>query len=144
MSPKCIRVGIADDDEFVRVLLTGALGKSAQVQVVAAVENGEEAVELASSGQIDVLLLDVEMPRMSGAKALPIIRSIAPAVKVVMHSSHCSGKNSPSFLAAGAAACVAKPSSVARVLEVICATAIAEAANHHDNDDDGDGDGDGH
>ena len=62
MSPTCIRVGIADDDEFVRILLTGALGKSAQVRVVAAIENGEEAVELASSGQIDVLLLDVESP----------------------------------------------------------------------------------
>lgn len=101
MSTKPIRVGIADDDEVVRQVLIRVFDKAADLCVVAAVENGKQAVQLAASGQIDVLVLDVEMPVMTGAQALPIIRCVAPDVSVVMHSSRCSQEMSGEYLAAG-------------------------------------------
>lgn len=95
------------------------------MRVVAAVENGEEAVHLASSGQIDVLLLDVEMPRMTGAEALPIIKHVAPGVRVVMHSSRCSPEEAARLLDAGASACLAKPCDLSRILDTVRAVAGA-------------------
>lgn len=123
---KCIRVGIADDDEIIRVVLIRALGTSEDLRVVAAVANGEEAVHLASSGRIDVLVLDVEMPGMTGAQALPIVRAVAPDVKVVMHSRRCA-EQEQGLLAAGAAACLAKPCAVTRMMEVIRRAAAGES-----------------
>lgn len=125
MSTKPIRVGIADDDELMRQVLIRAIEKSADLCVVAAVENGKQAVQLATSGQIDVLVLDVEMPVMTGAQALPIIRCRAPEVSVVMHSSRCSQEASREYLAAGAVACLEKPCDLARLVHVIRAASKA-------------------
>jgi DNA-binding NarL/FixJ family response regulator len=104
---------------MIRTVLSHTLSKSPDLYVVAAVEDGEHAVRLARSGHIDVLVLDVEMPNMSGAEALPLIRRLAPAVLVVMHSSLSSAKHEARFRRDGAAAYVQKPCDIAHLVGVI-------------------------
>src|SRR3954470_3599578 len=82
-----IRVGIADDDSFIRTSLIRLINTEADCRVVGAVDDGEPAVALAQSGAIDVLLLDLEMPRMNGVEARHRIRLLAPTVNVIVHSS---------------------------------------------------------
>ena len=52
--------------------------------------SGEQAVELLESGniEVDVIVLDVKMPGMSGIEALRIIKGIDPTIEIIMLSGH--------------------------------------------------------
>ena len=117
--PEVIRVGIADDDEVIRHVLKHGLGKSDDIHVVAAVEDGKAAVALAQTGQIDVLVLDVKMPVMNGSEALRLIRVLAPDVRVLMHSSEPASMCAAEMLHAGAAAYLQKPCDLRRMIAFI-------------------------
>jgi two-component system, NarL family, invasion response regulator UvrY len=87
-----IRVGIADDEDLVRDGLAALLASWSGMIVVSTVSTAAEAVELADSGAIDVLLLDVHLGGRGGIDALEQIvrrtasRGTAP-VRVIMVSS---------------------------------------------------------
>lgn len=121
-----IRVGIADDDQMIRAALSRTVGGSAYLDLVATVEDGKAAVQLAQGGSIDVLILDVEMPEMTGRDALRHIRTLAPSVRVIMHSSLPAGSHAPAFLAAGAKAYLEKPCEASCMVQAIRATAGSE------------------
>ncbi len=74
------RVLIADDEEPARRLLSEYLGGAPGFTLVGQAKNGFEAVQLASSEKPDVLLLDVQMPKLDGFEVLGLI---APEIAVV-------------------------------------------------------------
>jgi DNA-binding NarL/FixJ family response regulator len=114
-----IRIGIADDDAFMRVFLSRSLARSPEFHVVAAVGDGFAAVRLAQSGRIDVLLLDLEMPGMSGAVALEKVRALAPQVRVVIHSSLPEASKAADMIRSGATAYLEKPCTPDRMAQAI-------------------------
>ncbi len=81
-----VRVVIADDSAFLRQVLRDLLHKSQFIQVVGEAKNGKEAIELVRNTQPDILILDVEMPVMTGLQALRIIMQECP-LPVFMFSS---------------------------------------------------------
>jgi len=94
-----------------------ALGECPDIEVVGEAENGEQAVELVAKLKPSVVTLDVEMPRMDGLTALPLIKRAASgeeAPAVVMVSSLTKRGSETAFraLARGAADVVAKDRSV--------------------------------
>jgi DNA-binding NarL/FixJ family response regulator len=84
--PEAIRVLVCDDVEDVRLLLRHAL-ELAGIQVVGEAGDGAQAIELARRLRPDVVLLDLAMPVMSGAEALPHLRSSVPEARVVVLSA---------------------------------------------------------
>jgi two-component system chemotaxis response regulator CheB len=78
---------IVDDSAVVRGLLARTLEADPSVKVVASVSNGEMAVSSVARHDIDVVILDIEMPVMDGLTALPKIIAAAPGVKVIMAST---------------------------------------------------------
>ncbi|HEU4449711.1 MAG TPA: response regulator transcription factor [Gaiellaceae bacterium] len=82
MSP---RVLLCDDSGTLRELLRVVLELEGH-EVVAEAENGAEAVAAAEREQPDIVLLDLSMPVMDGLEALPEIRRVAPASRVVVFS----------------------------------------------------------
>jgi CheY-like chemotaxis protein len=80
------RILIADDYEPTRVLLR-ALIELEGMQVVGEAEDGSEAVALALRREPDVVLLDVNMPRLDGLGAAEIIRASRPGIRLLLHSS---------------------------------------------------------
>ena len=86
-SPISVRVLLADDSIEFRRLLRILLGRDGRFEVVAEAGDGVAAVEMTKEHRPDVVLLDVAMPKMDGLQALPSIREIAPATKVVMLSA---------------------------------------------------------
>ena len=66
MKPACIRVAVVDDHALVRSGICDALRMSDEVEVVAEAVDGIGALEICEREQIDVLLLDLRMPRMDG------------------------------------------------------------------------------
>ena len=83
-----IRVMVVDDSVIIRGLLTRILETENDISVVASVGNGKLALEkLERIREIDVVLLDIEMPVMDGLTALPLLLRASRTVKVIMAST---------------------------------------------------------
>lgn len=82
-----IKVAIADDHKLVREALRMYLAVVADVECVGEASDGAEAVRLVQRNDVDVLVLDLCMPRVDGVEAIQRLLSLASEVKVVVFSS---------------------------------------------------------
>jgi two-component system chemotaxis response regulator CheB len=108
-----LRVLIVDDSAVIRGLLRRTLEEDPEVEVVASVSNGQQAIDVVSRQAIDVVLLDIEMPVMDGMTALPKIIAANPSVRVVMASTLTERNAAISLnaLRQGASDYIAKPTA---------------------------------
>ncbi len=83
-----IRVAIADDHRIIREGLSLILEETEQIEIVAHASDGAELIDVLHSTEIDVVLLDVRMPRMSGLDVLEQIGGMGMEVAVVMLSMY--------------------------------------------------------
>lgn len=109
------RVMVVDDSAVIRGLLTRALESDGGISVVVSASNGQMALDSIARHDIELVLLDVEMPVMDGLTALPLLLKLKPQLKVIVVSSLTRGGATATLraLAAGAADYVTKPSSAA-------------------------------
>jgi PAS domain S-box-containing protein len=77
---------VVDDAADVRLLIKTRLRLAATLRVVGEGATGADAVSLAAQHRPDVMLLDVSMPDMDGLEALPRVREVSPATRVVLFS----------------------------------------------------------
>lgn len=110
-----IGVMVVDDSAIVRGLITKTLEQDKSIEVVASASNGKMALsELdRKKDNIDIIILDIEMPIMSGIDALPSLLEIRPDVKVIIAST-LTTRNADISLKAmklGAVDYIAKPST---------------------------------
>lgn len=111
-----VRVLLADDAADVRDLTRRALEASGAFTVIGEASNGQEAVELTSALQPDLVMLDLAMPIMDGLTALPELRSAAPDALMVVLSGMDAERMAPLARAKGASAFMPKalpPSEIA-------------------------------
>jgi len=106
-----IRVLIVDDSAVVRGLTSRWLAAAADLELVGSACDGEDGIRKATDLQPDVIILDVEMPKLDGLSALPKILAAAPKAKVVMASTLTSRNADITLkaLSAGAADYLPKP-----------------------------------
>jgi DNA-binding NarL/FixJ family response regulator len=83
-----IRVALVDDHVFIREGLKQCLSHHVDIRVAAEASNGKEALELARSGEIDVILMDISMPDQSGVDALSAIKARFPDLPVLILSGY--------------------------------------------------------
>jgi DNA-binding NarL/FixJ family response regulator len=79
-----VRVAVVDDQTLVRQGIRSLLELSDEVTVVAEGEDGDDALALVAAGGIDVLLLDLRMPRRDGIATLEALRGRGDAVPVLV------------------------------------------------------------
>jgi DNA-binding NarL/FixJ family response regulator len=123
-----IRVLIADDHGIVAEGLRKLLEAQADMEVIALVADGREAVRRAMEDRPDVVLMDIAMPSLNGNEATRIIRERCPQTQVIMLSTYSDSVHVYRALQAGAAGYIAKK-SVAK--EVVDAIRMVRDGRHH-------------
>jgi CheY-like chemotaxis protein len=105
-----MRVFLCDDNEGYRALTRLVL--EPHHEVVGEAGNGIEAIELAPAADPDVLLLDLNMPRLSGQDALPQLREILAGTKIIILTTGRPEDEEQRARDAGADGFIVKPDSV--------------------------------
>jgi len=105
-----IKVMVVDDSAVVRQVISGVLAKDSSIEVLAAVADPIFATQRMRTNWPDVIVLDVEMPRMDGITFLRKIMSERPTPVVICSSLTVAGaETTMQALSAGAVSIVAKP-----------------------------------
>lgn len=105
---------MVDDSVVSRRLITTALEKDATIKVVASAPNGLIGIEKVKQHELDLVLMDVEMPEMDGITAVRELKKIRPNLPIIMFSALTREGASVTLeaLSAGAASFVEKPGFV--------------------------------
>ena len=118
-----IRILIVDDHPIVRTGLATLLKAESGFRLVGSVDGGEEALAFLGQHPVDVVLLDLRMPKMSGLDVLPAIRKLHPAPYVLILSSFDYEEDIYRVAKAGARGYLMKDSNRAQIVEAIRAVA---------------------
>ena len=114
-----IRVGIADDHPIVQEALANAISRTSDMVVSAQARDGVEAVEAVLAIPMDVLLLDLRMPRKSGLAALEEILAQDSPPKVIILSSFDSDDEITAAIDLGAHGYLLKAARSREILDAI-------------------------
>jgi DNA-binding NarL/FixJ family response regulator len=114
-----IRVLIADDHAVVAEGLRHLVEAEPDIEVVACVGDGREAVQRSRDTQPDVVLMDLSMPELNGADATRAILERDPRCRVIVLSMYAQREYVRRALKAGAAGYVVKRSAARELVEAI-------------------------
>lgn len=130
--PLRYRVILADDHSMVRQGLVRVFRDEADFEVVGEAANGKEALEMARGQEPDIIVMDLQMPVMSGLEATRVIRRELPGVQVIGLSMDATKESRRSLLRAGALDLLHKGGSaedlIERVREHLAAKATASGS----------------
>jgi DNA-binding NarL/FixJ family response regulator len=125
-TPLKTRVLLADDHEVVRSGLRAVLDREPDIEVVAEAADGTEAVEKALANKVDLAILDVSMPRLTGLQAAAELVRRRPGVRVLILSVHDSEQYFFEALKAGASGYVLKTAANRDLVEACRASMRGE------------------
>ncbi len=116
---KKITVMVVDDHPTFREGLSSLLREEADVEVVATVEDGTQAVEAAQNLKPEIVIMDISMPRLNGIEAAKRIREVSPDTAMLMLSAF----NYPTYvltsLRAGAAGYLTKDTPLEKIVSAL-------------------------
>jgi len=114
-----IRILLVEDNQVFREALELLLGLSSDVEVVASVGDGSEAVGAVAEHQPDVVLMDYRLPGLDGVQATGAVRDAAPDVAVVCLTASANEREIEALYAAGATACLTKDQELETIVDAI-------------------------
>jgi DNA-binding NarL/FixJ family response regulator len=131
-----IRVLVVDDQRVVREGLTMVLGLLADIDVVGAAGDGNEALALAEKLRPDVVLMDMRMPRCDGVEATRLLHERQPETRVVVLTTYSDDRSVIDALRAGARGYLTKDAGGAEIREALLRVlddqaVIDPAVQHH-------------
>lgn len=121
-----IRVLLADDHPIVRTGIRTMLQGATDIDVVAEAKSGAEALALVEQLQPDILLLDMEMPGMSGVDVAKKLKVMDSAVRVLALSAYDDAQYVRNLLASGAAGYLTKEEAPEMILDAVRGVARGE------------------
>jgi DNA-binding NarL/FixJ family response regulator len=123
-----IRVLVADDHPIVRSGIVALLQTAGDVEVVAEASTGEEAVELATRHDPDVVLMDLRMPGIDGDEATARILAARPGTRVLILTTYESDDSILTAIEAGASGYLLKAAPQDEILAGLRAVARGDVA----------------
>jgi len=116
---EAIRVILVEDHAVVRQGLASLLGAEADLEVVGAVGDGLAAVEMYRQQKPDVVLMDLQMPKLGGVEAIKRIRAEFPGARVIVLTTFDGDEDIYRALQAGARAYLLKGMPVEELVTTI-------------------------
>ncbi len=113
-----IKVGIIEDDSFVRNELVKIIEMSSKLEYVLSSESAENFLKYFPE-ELDIVLLDIELPGMTGIEALPKIRSKSDQLEVVMLTAFRDSDRIFKALRAGASGYILKDNSLDKIEQTL-------------------------
>jgi DNA-binding NarL/FixJ family response regulator len=139
---KPIRVLIVDDDKMVRTSFEIILGSDTSIEVISTAASVREALEILRTIDVDIVLMDIQMPETDGISGVRSMRNMYPHIKIIMLTTFKDILNIQRSLQAGASGFLLKTEntdkqiqaikSVAAGLPVISESALKQFSNHEE------------
>lgn len=123
-----IRVLVVDDQELLRDALATMIATDARLELAGTASDGLEAVEAVRSGLIDVVLMDIRMPRLDGIAATEQVLRLRPGVRVLVLTTFDLDEYVLAAVRAGASGFLTKDARPAELTAAIVAVAAGDAA----------------
>jgi DNA-binding NarL/FixJ family response regulator len=117
--PKPFRIIIADDHSLIRQGLKSIIHNDPELLVVGEATNGRELLDLLAVMEVDLVVLDISMPKMSGLETIEPIRQQFPDTKVLILTMHRNAQYFFHTISAGAHGYLMKDDSDAELLGAI-------------------------
>ena len=128
MAETRIRIQVVEDDSVLRRTLTELLRLEPDLLVVSEASNGEQAVAEAMVVRPDVVLMDIQMPRMDGIEATRRLREKLPEAHVVMLTKFGDDENVFAAIKAGALGYVLKDAGLDEIARVVRSAKIGDGS----------------
>jgi DNA-binding NarL/FixJ family response regulator len=125
-TPSPIRILIADDHPSTRTGIRTMLEQQECVRVVAEAGDGEEAVARSREHQPDVVLMDLQMPKMDGFQAIAAIHAERPNAPIVVLTTYPGDARVSRALSAGAISYILKTADRAQITAAIFGALMGE------------------
>ncbi|WP_396179729.1 response regulator [Flavobacterium sp.] len=124
-----IKILLVEDNLFLQKALEEKLSFFPDVIIKDTAQNGEEAIVILEKNHVfDLILMDIEMPKMNGIKATEIIKSKYPQIKIVMITVYDNDDNIFNAIKAGADGYLLKETQAEKIYEAIGETLSGGAA----------------
>jgi DNA-binding NarL/FixJ family response regulator len=114
-----VRILLVEDNQVFRDALELLLGMRADVEVVASVADGSQALPAADQHRPDVVLMDFRLPGMDGVQATTALKHAHPQIGVVVLTASANSREIESLYEAGATACLTKDQELETIVETI-------------------------
>jgi DNA-binding NarL/FixJ family response regulator len=114
-----VRVALVEDDNDLRLSMKCLLGKSSWLRVVADYADAESALADVARRQPDVVLMDVNLPKMNGVECVKHLKTILPNVNILMLTVHDDNDSLFNSILAGADGYLLKDTVPSQLLTAI-------------------------
>ncbi|MCC6543645.1 MAG: response regulator transcription factor [Nitrospirae bacterium] len=121
-----IRILIADDQRLFRQSLKYLIEQEKEIKVVSEAANGQDACTLALEFNPDIILMDVDMPKLDGIDATRLILEQKPKIKILMLSVHDDDERIISAIRNGAIGYILKDADHREFIRIIRSTYLKE------------------
>ena len=125
-----IKIMLAEDHVLVREGTKEMLDREEDMEVVAEAGDGEEAVRLVTEHDLDIVIMDIALPKLNGIEATKQIKEIKPGTAVLVLSAYDDDEYVFALLEAGAAGYLLKDVSTDALVEAIRAVQAGESMLH--------------
>ena len=127
-----IKILVVDDQRLVRRCISAKLNAVDNFEVTAEAESGEVARDIVRSNNIDIVLMDLNMPDMGGLEATRRVVSGDPACKVIGLSMYVEGPYPQRFMELGGSGYVSKAADTDELVHAIRTVAAGQSYLSHD------------
>ena len=114
-----INIAIVEDDDDIRHSLVEIIAASTALNCIAAFPNAEEFIESFKHLKLDVVLMDINLPGITGIEAVSILKKQKPTVQFLMCTSYDEPQKTFDSLCAGATGYLLKNSTAEKIFEAI-------------------------
>lgn len=125
---KPIRILVVDNESIVRDGMVAILSFQKDIKVVGEGQDGLQAIELAKQTKPDIVLLDIQMPRLNGLEAIPRIKEVSPKSNILVLTGFSESDQAYQAIKAGALGFLLKDATRAQLIQAIQDVAAGQAS----------------